>query len=134
MHITGVCVCVCAHTPSHFSHVQLFAILWTVAHQAPLSMGFSRQEYWNGLPCLPPGDLSDPRIEPTSHISCIGEWVLYHLCHLEVVKQFKIKDVCEAVYIKPVLGFPIIVFKNYVRKIISASQPQRVNSRTKTKE
>ena len=40
---------------SHFSHVQLSAILRTVAHQAPLSMGFSRQEYWSGLPCLPPG-------------------------------------------------------------------------------
>ena len=39
---------------------------WTVAHQAPLSMGFSRQEYWRGLPCLPPGDLSDPGIKPAS--------------------------------------------------------------------
>ena len=42
------------------------------AHQAPLSMAFSRQEYWSGLPCPPPGDLSDPGIEPTSHVSCIG--------------------------------------------------------------
>ena len=40
--------------------------LWTVAHQSPLSMGFSRQEYWSGLPCLPPGDLPDPGIKPTS--------------------------------------------------------------------
>ena len=39
---------------------------WTVAHQAPLFMGFSRQEYWSGLPCPPPGDLSDPGIEPMS--------------------------------------------------------------------
>ena len=38
---------------NHFSHVQLCVMLWTVAHQAPLSMGFSRQEYWSGLPCLP---------------------------------------------------------------------------------
>ena len=51
---------------SHFSHVQPFATPWTVACQAPLSMGFSRQEYWNGLPCLLPGDLSDPVIKPTS--------------------------------------------------------------------
>ena len=51
---------------SRFSHVQLFAILWTVAHQAPLSMGFSRQEYWSGLPCSPPGDLPNPGTEPTS--------------------------------------------------------------------
>ena len=50
----------------HFSRVWLFATLWTVAHQAPLSMGFSRWEYWTGLPCPPPGDLLDPRVEPTS--------------------------------------------------------------------
>ena len=50
---------------SHFSRGQLFATLWTVAHQAPLSMGFSRQEYWSGLPFPPPGGLSEPRIEPT---------------------------------------------------------------------
>ena len=42
---------------SLFSHVQLFATPWTAAHQVPLSMGFSRQEYWSGLPCPPPGDL-----------------------------------------------------------------------------
>ena len=46
------------------SPVQLFAIPWTVAHQAPLSMGFSRQEYWSGLPFSPPGDLPDPGMEP----------------------------------------------------------------------
>ena len=40
-----------------FSHVRLFATLWTIACQAPLSMGFSRHEYWSGLPCPPPGDL-----------------------------------------------------------------------------
>ena len=51
---------------SCFSHVRLFATPWTVACQAPLSMGFSRQEYWSGLPCPPPGDLPDPGIEPES--------------------------------------------------------------------
>ena len=50
---------------SHFSRVRLFATPWTVAWQAPLSMGFSRQEYWSGLPC-PSGDLPDPGIEPVS--------------------------------------------------------------------
>ena len=48
------------------SRVRLFATLWTVAHQAPLSMGFSRQEYWSGLPFPSPGDLPDPGIEPGS--------------------------------------------------------------------
>jgi len=51
---------------SHFSHVQLIVALWTVACQAPLSMGFSRKEYWSGLPCLPPGDLPYLGIEPIS--------------------------------------------------------------------
>ena len=45
------------------SRVRLFATPWTVAHQAPLSMGFSRQEYWSGLPFPSPGDLPNPRIE-----------------------------------------------------------------------
>ena len=40
--------------------------LWTVARQAPLSMGLSRQGYWSGLPCPPPGDLPDPGVEPAS--------------------------------------------------------------------
>ena len=43
--------------------------LWTVAHHAPLSMGFSRQKYWSGLPCSPPGDLPDPGFEPASLMS-----------------------------------------------------------------
>ena len=48
------------------SHVQLFVTPWTVAHQTPPSMGFSRQEYWSGLPFPSPGDLPDPGIEPRS--------------------------------------------------------------------
>ena len=51
---------------SRFSHVQLFVTLWMVAGQAPVSMGYSRQEYWSGLPCPPPGDLTDSGIEPES--------------------------------------------------------------------
>ena len=54
---------------SHFSHVQLFATLWTVACQAPLPMGFSRQEYWRGLPCLSLGDFAEPEVEPMSLMS-----------------------------------------------------------------
>ena len=49
-----------------FSHVWISVTPWTVAHQAPLSMGFSRQEYWSGLPCPPSGHLPDPGIEPVS--------------------------------------------------------------------
>ena len=51
---------------SHFSHVWLFVTLWSVALQAPLSMGFSRQEYWSGLPCPLAGDLPYPGIQPVA--------------------------------------------------------------------
>ena len=54
------CICVRAKVASVVSDSMT---LWTVAHQAPLSMGFSRHEYWSGLPCPPPGALSDPGIE-----------------------------------------------------------------------
>ena len=51
------------------SRVRLIATPWTVAHQAPLSMGFSMKEYWSGLPCPPPGDLPYPGIKPRSPAS-----------------------------------------------------------------
>ena len=59
----------CACVLSCYSHVQLFATLWTVACQARLSMEFSRQEYWSGLPFPSPGDLPDPGMEPASLMS-----------------------------------------------------------------
>ena len=57
MQISHTCVL------SHFSRVRLFATLWTIAHQVPLSVEFPRQGYWSGLPCPPPGDLPRPGIE-----------------------------------------------------------------------
>ena len=51
---------------SPFSCVRLFVTLWIIAHQAPLSVGFFRKEYWSGLPCPPPGDLPDPGIKLSS--------------------------------------------------------------------
>ena len=56
--IVGVCVV------SHFSCIRLFATLWTIVLQVSLSMRFSRQEYWSGLPCPPPGDPPNPGIKP----------------------------------------------------------------------
>ena len=67
-----------ACTLSCFHHVLHFVTLCMWGHQASLLMGFSRQEYWNGLPCPPPEDLPDPVIQPVSHVSCFGQWVLYH--------------------------------------------------------
>ena len=69
----SVCVCVCTHARTHalsgLSCVRLFAPLWTVAHQAPLSKGFSRQKYWSGSSCPPPGDLPGPGVESMSLVS-----------------------------------------------------------------
>ena len=62
-HMVHVCLL------SRFTCVQLFVTPWIIAHQAPLSMGFSRQEHWSGLPCPSPGDLPDPGIEPVSLMS-----------------------------------------------------------------
>ena len=64
MFLLHIYVCACMLTQS-----SLFATPWTVAHQASQSMGFSRQEYWSGLPFLPPGDLPDPETEPVSPVS-----------------------------------------------------------------
>ena len=63
---TPIWVCVCAQL---LRRVPLLATLWTVANQAPLLMGFFRQEYWSGLPFPPPGVLPDPGIEPVSPAS-----------------------------------------------------------------
>ena len=54
---------------NHFSRVRLFVTPWTGARQVSLSMGFSRQDYWSGLPFPSPGDLPNPEIEPTSPLS-----------------------------------------------------------------
>ena len=67
-----ICVLIC---------IWLIATPWTVARQAPLSMGFSRQEYWSGLSCPPPGDLPDPGIEPASPVSLAWQVDLYPLSY-----------------------------------------------------
>ena len=68
---TVLCICVCV-----LSCVQLFETPWTVACQAPLTMGFPRQEYWSWLPFPSPVDLPDPKIEP---VSPELQRILYHL-------------------------------------------------------
>ena len=62
---------------SHFGCVRLFVTPWTVARQAPLSMGFCRQECWSGLPFLSPGDLPAQGLTHISCISCPGRQILY---------------------------------------------------------
>ena len=63
---------------SHFSHVRLFVTLWTIAFQAPQSMGFSKQEYWSRLSCSPPGARSHPGIEPASPALQVDSLQLSH--------------------------------------------------------
>ena len=82
---TGSWLRALACTLSLFSCVWLFATLWPAALEASLSMGFSRQGYWNGLPCPPPGDLPDQG--SNSHLLCIGSRVLYHWRHWEAPAQ-----------------------------------------------
>ena len=86
---------------SCFSRVQIFATLWTIARQAPLSVGFSRQEYWSGLPFPSPGDLPDPRNLPNSGIKpmspALAGQILYHWAAWEVVfKCMRLKGVTWA--------------------------------------
>ena len=63
---------------SHFIHIQLFVTPWTVACQATRSMGFSRQEYWSGLPFPPPGDLPNPGIKSASSSLQVDSLPLSH--------------------------------------------------------
>ena len=58
---------------SHFSRVQIFETSWTVAHQAPLFVGFSRQEYWSGVPFPSPGDLPNPGIKSESPVAPVSK-------------------------------------------------------------
>ena len=75
------------------SHVQLFATSWTVAHQAPLSMEFSRQENWSGVPFPSPGDLPNPRIKPASlsSLALASSLPLTHLCFLSHRKKIELQ-------------------------------------------
>ena len=78
--VTSEFICITSHVQSMLSRVQFFATPWTVACRAPLSMEFSRQEYWRRLACPPPGDLPDPGIE-LGLLHC--RTILYHLSHTE---------------------------------------------------
>ena len=71
------------------SCVWRFATPWTVAHQVPLSMGLSRQEYWSGLLFPPPGDLPDPGIEPTSPVSPADSLPLHSMWSLFIMKSLQ---------------------------------------------
>ena len=77
-----IILCVCVYEVT--CHVQLFATLWTLVCQALLSMGFSRQVYWSGLPFPPPDSLPEPEIEPASLVS-----LAWHACSLPLAPPGK---------------------------------------------
>ena len=76
-------------------HMQLFVMLWTVACQAPLSMGLSQQEYWSGLPIPTPGALPDPGIEPVSPESPALQAVSLLLSHLRSLLGLYFKKIIK---------------------------------------
>ena len=98
-----MCVCMCV-----LSCVGLFSTSWTVAHQAPLSMKFSRQESWSGLALPSLGDLPDAGIEPLSHLLCLLHWwvdslPLHHLGSLEDIMISQISQSHDE-YMIPLTG------------------------------
>ena len=107
----GVRVCARMHTQS-LSRVPLFATPWTIAHQALLSPGLSRQEYWSSLPFPIPGDL--PRDQTSvSCTSCFGRQVLCHWCHLGSPEEMG--DLCLQNF-KLLEGSQQAIFKDKVRE------------------
>ena len=84
--------------------------LWTIVHQAPLAMGFSRQEYWSELPCPPPGDLLNPGTEPTSLFPALADgffitsatWEALKHLNLNVLDILLIIDVAARFHSMPI--------------------------------
>ena len=114
---------------SCFSHVWLFATLWTVVRQAPLSMGLSRVEYWGGLPCPPPRDLPNPGIEPESPVSptlaggffttsVLGNLIKFEILNIYYFLLYILKTK-EVVTMRIGKLFWLVVISNYSGKIHS---------------
>ena len=105
------------------SSVRLFATPWTVAYQAPLFMGFSKQEYWSGLPCPPPGDHPDPGIESLSPVSPALAGGFFTAEPLE--KHFYCTDttfslsICELMDIWIISPFFVTMMNNAARNILT---------------
>ena len=100
---------------SHFSHVWLFVTLWTVAHQVPLSMEFSRQEYWSGLPCPPPRDVPNPGIQPMSLMLLAGGF-------------FTNSATWEAIFcLTPIQILTVKTIKKYIQGLTWPCQPALLN-------
>ena len=118
-----------------FSPVQLFVPLWIVAHQDPLSMGFSRQEYWTRLPCLPPGGIPDPGIKPTSPVAPALQTDFYcwatgkPMINLGSIWNLKSRDITllTNVWIVKAMVFPVVMYR-CESWIVKKAQSQRIDA------
>ena len=117
-----------AWLPSRFSHVQLFATLWTVTRQAPLPMHFSRQEYWSRLSCPPLGVFLTQDWICVFFVSCIGRWVLYHQCQLgsPEIKQMQPNVNSLWKWVKGIWIFTVILFQFFNKTEIFQIKNQKV--------
>ena len=106
-----------------FHHVQLFGTPWPVACPTPLSMGFSRQEYWSGLPFPSPGNLPDPGIKPTSPFSCIGRQILYHCATWEVQFPVALRIKCKHIHMVSEALLLFISWNSSFSILLTALQP-----------
>ena len=98
IHILYACIL------SRFNCVRLCETLWTIAHQAPLSMGFPRQEYWSGLQCPAPEDLPNPGIEPVSLMSSALAGRFFTTSAMQEAHTFYIKCIYTYKYVYAYIG------------------------------
>ena len=116
---SAVCVCMCMYVLSRFSCVWLFATPWTIACQAPLSVSFSRQEYWSGWPCPPPGGLPNPEIEPL----CILHWQAGYLFTITATWEDRCVCVCVCIFVCVCvcMYIPYLLYPYICQSIISSN-------------
>ena len=115
----------------HLSCIQCFATLWIIPQQAPLSMGFSRQEYWSGLPRPPPGDPTHPGIEPTSPTLQVDSSLLTHrgspLIKVAVVQLLKCVQLFVTPWIAALLAFLCFSISQSLLKLLSTESMMASN-------
>ena len=112
------CVCV-------LSRVRLFATPWTVAHQAPLSMGLSRQAYWSGLSCHPPEELPDPGTEPSSLVCCTCRRVLCHCATWEATQSYRRPPSFGCPPFPTAFSVFIVLFLEQIHEPLTSPHPPR---------
>ena len=131
-----MCVCVCVQCTQCLNLVRLFETLWTVAHQAPLSMGFSRQEHWSGLPFYTRGYSQSRNWSQVSYDSCIGR---QNLCHWVTWESHVCLYVCVCVCVCVYGWFTFLysidkhnIVKLFYNVVIVNCFPIKINLKSRT--